>query len=82
MDRETIGEELKGFFKNILSTDIPAQQTAIQTLYDPDCQLVNPYLVLHGRDEIAASYRGQARSNMAISVEIQSVCALFIDCPG
>ena len=70
----TIGEDLRRLFTDILSVDVEAQESAIKALYDPECQLVNPYLVLHGRDEILASYRGQARSNLKISIDIHSVC--------
>lgn len=76
----TIGEDLRRLFKDILSVDVDLQESAIRALYDAECQLVNPYLVLHGRDEILASYRGQARSNLKISIDIYSVCVSILLC--
>ena len=45
MQKDEIPEQIKSHFLQILSVDQEAQKLAIETIYDEDCLLENPYLV-------------------------------------
>ena len=74
MNSFNLSDELSKHFKDILSLDSNLQRKAIDDIYEIDAQLVNPYLVLHGRDEIISSYKALATSNLNIQIEINSIC--------
>jgi hypothetical protein len=78
MEPAHVTAELPKHFKNIISMDQFQQRLAIEKIYDPDCHFVNPYLVLHGRDEIISSYAALIKSNCEIGSQIDSVCKLFL----
>lgn len=74
MDPTNLQDELSKHIKDMLSLDPFQQHTAIESIYDIDAQLVNPFLVLHGRDEIISSYKTLSTSNLNIQIEIESIC--------
>lgn len=74
MDPANLQDELSKYIKDMLSLDPFQQHTAIESIYDIDAQLVNPFLVLHGRDEIISSYKTLSTSNLNIQIEIDSIC--------
>ena len=74
MDPDQVTTELPKHFKAMISMDQASQRLSIETIYDPECQFVNPYLVLNGRDEIISSYAALIKSNCDILAKIDSVC--------
>ena len=74
MNPDNLSDELSHHLSRIISLDSFQQQCSIESIYDIDAQLVNPYLVLHGRDEIVASYKALSKSNLNIQISIDSIC--------
>jgi hypothetical protein len=73
MNQDNIQEELREYLTQIISMDHEAQRRAIETIYDEQCYLESPYLVLQGREEIIRSYNSLATNNMEIQLNIGSI---------
>ena len=73
MNPETLIDTIKESFTDILSMDLVKQQRAIEKIYECECQLQNPYMVLHGKQEIITSYKSLITTNMDLNVIIHSV---------
>ncbi|KAJ3337701.1 hypothetical protein HDU91_001400, partial [Kappamyces sp. JEL0680] len=73
MESDSITGDVKGYFLDILSTNVEKQKKRIEEIYFEECQLTNPYMVLQGREEIIRSYATLAKNNMDLIVNISSV---------
>ncbi len=73
MDPGNLQDELSNHLKDMLSLDPFLQHTAIESIYDVDAQLVNPFIHLHGRDEIVSSYKTLSTSNLNIQIAIDAI---------
>jgi hypothetical protein len=74
MDPGSLQDELSNHLKDMLSLDPFLQHTAIESIYDIEAQLINPFIHLHGRDEIISSYKTLSTSNLNIQIQIESIC--------
>ncbi|KAJ3012581.1 UNVERIFIED_CONTAM: hypothetical protein HDU68_001123 [Siphonaria sp. JEL0065] len=68
-----IPNQLKALFGSLLSPDASGSAAAINTYYDKEAKLTNPYLLLNGRDDIIKSYATLVASNMDLDCQIDSV---------
>lgn len=74
MDPQDLQTELSDRLKDMFSLDPFLQHTAIEGSYDIEAQLINPFIHLHGRDEIVQSYKTLSTANLNIQIEIDSIC--------
>ncbi|KAI8924749.1 hypothetical protein BC831DRAFT_463909, partial [Entophlyctis helioformis] len=73
MDIANIQTEIRTALADIISKDTAKQRIAIERIYDAECRLQNPYLVLQGREEIIRSFGSLAASNTDILVRVLTV---------
>jgi hypothetical protein len=73
MNKENLRKEIREHLAVILSMDPIAQREAVEKIYEKDCHLETPYIVLQGREEIAQSYISLSKNNMDLIVEIGSI---------
>jgi hypothetical protein len=70
MDAENVTAVLQEKLREIISLDTAKQKAAIEAIYDCDCRMENPYMILHGREEIIKSYATLASNNLELIVDI------------
>ncbi|KAJ3387025.1 hypothetical protein HDU92_002170 [Lobulomyces angularis] len=55
------------------SLDLNKQKMVIETYYDKDCRLQNPYMILATRTEIVSLFQSLSKQNTELAAEISSI---------
>jgi len=73
MDPKSIEQSITEMLIDMHSLDISKQKLAIETYYDKDCRLENPYMILSTRKEIESLFSSLANQNTELAAAIDSI---------
>ncbi|KAJ3409480.1 hypothetical protein HDV05_004424 [Chytridiales sp. JEL 0842] len=73
MDKENISESLKVALQSMITMDVDLMRSTIDAVYDSDCRLQNPYMILNGKEEIKRSYEALLASNVDLKLHIDTI---------